>query len=87
MSSPHVWNLVGVRLAPPAHPESPQPIQPVAGGALWEFQQCADLLRRRHAMLREHGHDVPIRRRELIDRDSSTDGTHLPCLLTTYRPP
>jgi hypothetical protein len=38
-------------------------------------------------MLREHGHDVPIRRRELIDRDSSTDGTHLPCLLTTYRAP
>lgn len=77
--------LVSVGLAPPAHPESPQPIQPVAGGALWQLQHHADLLRRRHAMLREHGRDPPVRCRELIERHSSTDGTHLPCPLTFFR--
>jgi hypothetical protein len=37
-------------------------------------------------MLGEHGHDVPVGRRELIERRSPTDGTYLPCLLTLFGP-
>jgi hypothetical protein len=72
---------------PPAEPELPQPIEPVAGGPLWELPQRADLLRRRHSMLRQHGHDLPVRRRQLIQRHSSADSTNLPCPLTIFTPP
>jgi hypothetical protein len=78
--------LVGIWLAPPAHPKPPQAVQPVPGRPLWEFQQRGDLLGRGHAMLAQHGHDLPIGRRQLIQRRSPGDGTHLPCLFTIFGP-
>jgi hypothetical protein len=79
--------LICVRLPAAAQPELPEAIEPVAGGPLRDLQHGADLLRRRHAMLAQHGHDLPVRRRQLIERDSSADSTDLPCPLTILTPP
>jgi hypothetical protein len=44
--------------------------------------RCAQPTTGERPDLGEHGHDLPIRRRQLIERCSSTDGTYLPCLFT-----
>jgi hypothetical protein len=99
----HTGNLTGLTTAGPASTEASRArrpglpgrsisvacrrIEPVAGGPLWELHQRADLLRRRHSMLRQHGHDLPVRGRQLIQRHSSADSTNLPCPLTIFTPP